>query len=119
MPLDRTKVKVKIPLRGTLVHLRGHLRQNAYDRGTVAPPRVKPERRDAPSMEFAMEDDRCIGFTELQTYVPYSRAHIHRMEKDPEYHHGDPFPARVRLGNCRVCWWVSEVLAWLRRRPRG
>jgi predicted DNA-binding transcriptional regulator AlpA len=64
---------------------------------------------------------RCIDWKVLKTIIPWSRAHILRMETEPEYHHGDPFPARLRLGNghCRICWWLDEVMAWLERRPRG
>jgi predicted DNA-binding transcriptional regulator AlpA len=62
--------------------------------------------------------DRCIGFKELKTYVPYSRAHIPRISAGGEYAGDDPFPSRVQLGKCRVCWWLSEVMDWLRRRPR-
>ena len=61
---------------------------------------------------------RCIGFKELRTIVPFSRASIDRHEKDPEYMGDDPFPRRVRISPCRVCWWLDEVLAWLERRPR-
>jgi prophage regulatory protein len=61
---------------------------------------------------------RCIGYTELKTVVPYSRTHIDRLETDPKYMGDDPFPARVQLSQCRVCWWLHEVLEWLGRRPR-
>ncbi len=63
-----------------------------------------------------MEIDRCISFKELKTIVPYSRAHIDRLERDPKYRCVDGFPARVHLGNCRCCWMLSEVLAWLKRK---
>ena len=63
-----------------------------------------------------MEIDRCISFKELKTIVPYSRAHIDRLENQPKYRGDDGFPQRVRLGNCRCCWMLSEVVAWLRRR---
>jgi predicted DNA-binding transcriptional regulator AlpA len=61
---------------------------------------------------------RCIDWKELKTIVPYSRQHISRLETDPKYHRGNPFPRRVRLGQCRVCWWLHEVLEWLKNRPR-
>lgn len=61
-------------------------------------------------------DDRCISYKELKTLVHYSRMHINRLEWEPQYMGDDPFPVRVRLGNCRVCWWLSEVTAWIKRR---
>ncbi len=61
---------------------------------------------------------RCIGFKELRAIVSLSRASIDRYETDPKYMGSDPFPRRVRVSSCRVCWWLDEVLAWLERRPR-
>jgi prophage regulatory protein len=57
---------------------------------------------------------RCIDFKELRTIIPYCRAHIARLEALPP--EKDPFPKRVNLGKCRVCWMLDEVLAWLQRR---
>jgi predicted DNA-binding transcriptional regulator AlpA len=62
---------------------------------------------------------KCIGWKVLTTIMPYSRAHISRLETDPKYMGEDPFPRRVNLGKCRVCWWLDEVMAWLERRPRS
>lgn len=62
---------------------------------------------------------RCIDWKVLRTIIPFGRAQVLRMETEAKYHHGDPFPARVRLGNCRICWWLDEVQEWLERRPRG
>jgi prophage regulatory protein len=59
---------------------------------------------------------QCIDWKVLKTIVPYCRAHIARLETDPKYHGGDPFPRRVRVGQCRVCWWLHEVMEWLQRR---
>lgn len=58
---------------------------------------------------------RCIDWKELSTIVPYSRVHIGRLETDPKYG-PDFFPKRVRLGQCRMCWWFHEVQDWLKRR---
>lgn len=55
---------------------------------------------------------RCIDWKELKTIVPYSRVHIGRLEKAGT----DPFPQRVPIGQCRVCWMLDEVQAWLQRR---
>jgi predicted DNA-binding transcriptional regulator AlpA len=63
-----------------------------------------------------MENDRCISSKEVQTIVPFSRSHRDRRERDPKYMGTDPFPSRVQIGACRVCWMLSEVLAWLQRR---
>ena len=42
--------------------------------------------------------------------VPYSFAHIARLEAAGE------FPKRVRLGACRVAWVADEVQAWIDER---
>ena len=42
--------------------------------------------------------------------VPYSFAHIARLEAAGE------FPKRVRLGACRVAWVAEEVQAWIDER---
>ena len=68
-----------------------------------------------------MSEDRCITYKELRTIVPYTRTHITRLETDPEYMGDDPFPKRIRLGKgrqCRVCWWLSQVMGWMRRRSQ-
>ena len=61
---------------------------------------------------------QCVDWKVLKTIVPFCRAQITRLETVPEYMGDDPFPARVQLGKCRVCWWLHEVEAWLERRPR-
>jgi prophage regulatory protein len=45
--------------------------------------------------------------------IPYSFAHIARLEKVEE------FPIRVRLGACRVAWYADEVETWIAERPRA
>ena len=50
---------------------------------------------------------RCIDWKELKSIIPYSRQHIGRLERAGE------FPKRVRLGQCRICWMLNEVRAWL------
>ncbi len=62
-------------------------------------------------------EERCIDYKELRKILPLSRTHLIRMEKDPEYAHLG-FPKRVLLGQCRVCWWLHEILEWLKGRPR-
>ncbi len=65
-----------------------------------------------------MEHDRCVGYKELRNYVPLSRSHVVRLETHPDFMGDDPFPARVQISECRVCYMLSEVMAWVSRRPR-
>ena len=59
-----------------------------------------------------------IDRKELAKLVPYSRAHIQRMEDDKR------FPRRVQLnpgiGRCsRVAWVKQEVLDWIEERVKA
>ena len=48
-----------------------------------------------------------------ETYgIPYSFAHIARLEQSGK------FPARLKLGECRVAWYADEIEAWIDSRPR-
>ena len=58
--------------------------------------------------------DRCIGLKELRTIIPVSRPTIDRWEQLPVG--DDPFPRRIQIGKCRVCWMLSAVMGWLERR---
>ena len=49
---------------------------------------------------------RFLRLTEILRQVPYSEAHIWRLEK------AGKFPRRVRLGANRVAWVEAEVSAW-------
>lgn len=42
--------------------------------------------------------------------IPYCPAHIARLEA------AGSFPARVKLGQCRVAWPCEEVEAWLQEK---
>lgn len=53
---------------------------------------------------------RVINRKELHQLVPYSAQHIHRLEKKKQ------FPARIKVGERRVGWWLHEVMAWLEAR---
>ena len=55
---------------------------------------------------------RNIDWKTLKTMVPYSRQHLARLEAAGQ------FPKRLRLGQCRVGWLLSEVEAWIENRPR-
>jgi prophage regulatory protein len=56
---------------------------------------------------------RIIDWKVLKTMVPFSRQHLHRLEKLGK------FPRRVRLGAHRVGWWLHEIEDWLGGLPRG
>jgi hypothetical protein len=51
---------------------------------------------------------------------PYGRSHTQRLETDPKYHHGDPFPSRrkvvANVRSAHVLWYTPDVLDWLKRR---
>ena len=51
--------------------------------------------------------DRIICMRELRRLVPYSAAHIYRLESQGK------FPRRVKIGAGRVGWLESELSAWL------
>lgn len=54
--------------------------------------------------------ERLIDRDELLSMVPYTIQHIYRKEK------AGTFPRRVRIGNNRVAWVLSEVMEWMRAR---
>jgi prophage regulatory protein len=53
---------------------------------------------------------KLIDWKTLKTMVPYSRQHILRLEMEGR------FPLRVRLGQNRIAWLLSEVEHWLQER---
>ena len=53
---------------------------------------------------------RILSKRQLRELVLYSPQHIARLEK------AGKFPLRVKLGQARVGWIESEVLAWLQER---
>jgi prophage regulatory protein len=63
-----------------------------------------------------MTQDRLLFWEQLEPLIPYSRMHTGRLEAAGQ------FPKRVQLNpekpNSRVAWHESEVLAWLKSRPR-
>jgi len=50
---------------------------------------------------------RFLRLTEILRRVPYSEAHIWRLEK------AGKFPRRVRIGANRIAWVESEVNNWV------
>ena len=53
---------------------------------------------------------RIISRKELKLIVPYSPQHILRLEKRGK------FPKRIRIGERRVGWRLSDVEGWLAAR---
>lgn len=53
---------------------------------------------------------RLIDAAELRKLVPLSGAQIRRMEADSR------FPRRIKIGERRVAWRLSEVLDWIDER---
>jgi prophage regulatory protein len=45
--------------------------------------------------------------------IPYCPAHIARLEAAGE------FPLRVKLGQCRVAWYLDEVVEWVESKARS
>ena len=50
---------------------------------------------------------------EVAARVPYSRAHLYRLEDQGE------FPKRKRIGANRVAWVRAEIERWLAERMEG
>lgn len=51
---------------------------------------------------------KIIGWKQLKEMQPFSRTHVLRLEQ------AGRFPKRVRLGENRVGWVLSEVEDWLK-----
>ncbi len=54
--------------------------------------------------------NRLIRLPELLDLVPFSRSHIHRLEKRGK------FPRRLKLGMRRIAWRENEILRWIHER---
>ena len=61
---------------------------------------------NAVKSDFMMSD-------EVDARVPYSRAHLYRLEDQ------GAFPKRKRIGANRIAWKRSEVEQWLSDRMEG
>lgn len=61
---------------------------------------------NAVKSDFMMSD-------EVEARVPYSRAHLYRLEDQGE------FPKRKRIGANRVAWIRAEIEQWLADRLEG
>lgn len=53
---------------------------------------------------------RLVDWKVLKTMIPYSRQHVARLEE------AGLFPKRIRLGQHRVAWLLSEVTSWIEAR---
>lgn len=53
------------------------------------------------------DEGRLIGSRELRRMLPFSDAHFWRLEK------AGKFPRRIKLGNHRIAWSLTEVLGWI------
>ncbi len=54
-----------------------------------------------------IEDVRLIAIGELRQLVPFSDAHLWRLEK------AGKFPKRIKLSNHRVAWSFREIRLWI------
>ena len=57
--------------------------------------------------------DRLIRRQEVEKLTGLSRSTIYRLRKLGK------FPEQVRVGSRAVRWWLSEILDWIKSRPRG
>lgn len=60
-------------------------------------------RKDASSLHHL----RIITQRELRLLVPYTPQHILRLEK------AGKFPRRIRLGQNRIGWLLTDIEAWI------
>jgi prophage regulatory protein len=56
---------------------------------------------------MSSEMPRLITRKQLRAMVPYTPQHILRLEKQGK------FPKRLRIGDNRVAWLLSEVEGWI------
>ena len=56
------------------------------------------------------QPQRLIGWSLLETMVPYTRQHVLKLET------AGKFPKRVIVGANRVAWVLSEVETWITSR---
>jgi prophage regulatory protein len=55
------------------------------------------------------DDDDLIDWKRLRKKIPWSRAHVARLEA------AGRFPLRVKLGQGRVAWVLGEIRAHVRK----
>tara|TARA_Y100001968_G_scaffold137086_1_gene125324 strand:+ start:2213 stop:2416 length:204 start_codon:yes stop_codon:yes gene_type:complete len=64
-------------------------------------------------MSYNPEKSDFMLSAEVIARVPYSRAHLYRLEDQGE------FPKRKRVGRNRVAWDRAEVELWIAERLEG
>ena len=57
--------------------------------------------------------DRLIKLPEVIEITGLSSSTIYRYLKEGR------FPKQIRVGSRAVAWWLSEILEYIRNRPRG
>ncbi|HEV7276577.1 MAG TPA: AlpA family phage regulatory protein [Devosiaceae bacterium] len=67
--------------------------------------------RDFSSIPAHLWPHVIINRKELLMLVPYSMAHIYRLEA------AGKFPRRIKLSDNKRGWRLSEILKWLADRP--
>ena len=60
--------------------------------------------------KIMLSTERLITADELSTIVPFPRVHLGRLEK------AGRFPRRLKIGERRVAWRLSDVLQWIEDR---
>lgn len=69
--------------------------------------------RDLNNIPEHLREHTLLKRNELLDLVPYTMAHIYRLEAK-----GD-FPRRIKVGERRVAWRLSDILRWLGERPKA
>ena len=59
---------------------------------------------------MSVQSTKLITKKQLREMVPYTPQHILRLEKQGK------FPKRVRIGENRVAWLLSEIERWVAER---
>ncbi len=77
---------------------------SATMRASNTPPEANNQRL------VAANPTRLITRHELRMMIPFTPQHILRLEKKGR------FPRRVRLGENRVAWLLTEIEAWITER---
>lgn len=73
--------------------------------------RTTDNGKDADTGRDTLADHVLMTRSEVLEVVPYSMAHIYRMERV------GGFPRRVKVGPRRIGWRRREIHAWLAGRP--
>lgn len=69
--------------------------------------------RDLNNIPEHLREHTLLKRNEVLDLVPYSVPHIYRLEAKGQ------FPARIKVGERRVAWRLSDILQWLSNRPKA